>query len=502
MITDRPKTQVSPPLTADSDRIAPSQVHPANIPQTQSSEGSKTESSVPPGTTSAPHNSKLPLPQHSKKSNTVTTILFWMIVSGIGYASWHYQSQWLPYATSLFGRTHGSASAPAGKSRVAKPVPVLTSRAHKRTMRLYLNGLGTVTPIKTVTIRSRVEGELQSVNFTEGRLVREGDELAQIDPRPFEVERDQATGALVRDEATLRSAKLNLERLRKLLPTRAITEQEVEEAQALVQQTEGAILTDKATVAHAELQLTYCRIVAPISGRIGLRMVDPGNYIRANDPTGLAVITQLQPIALIFTIPQDDIARVQQAMRTGQSLVVDAFDRDFTTKLASGKLDALDNQVDPLTGTVRLKAVFEQDDHLLFPNQFVNARLLVETRNDVLVVPSAAVQRGPASTFVYVVKSDNSVELRDVKIGPVEGLETAIESGLLPGEVVVTDGLDKLQKGSKVVPTEKTVAGATPTSEERAKTKADKESPKATDNKSQQQTGPEFTRPAASQVTG
>lgn len=312
-------------------------------------------------------------------------------------------------------------------------------------MALYLNGLGTATAFKTVTVRSRVEGELLKVHFTEGQMVREGDLLAEIDSRSFEVQRDQAEGQLARDEATLKLAKLTLDRHRDLLKSNVIAQQQLDDQAALVQQTEGAIQAVRAMLANARLQLGYCRIVAPISGRIGLRLVDQGNFVRANDATGLAVITQLQPIAVVFTIPQDEISRVLKQTRGDQVLTVDAYDRDFRTKLASGKLAAIDNQVDPTTGTLRLKAVFENEDQLLFPNQFVNARLLVDTKRDAIVIPSAAVQRGPASTFVYVVLADETVDLRNVALGPSEGNETSIESGLSVGEIVVTDGIDKLQ---------------------------------------------------------
>jgi membrane fusion protein, multidrug efflux system len=339
---------------------------------------------------------------------------------------------------------------PAPAKRDKPPTPVSTAKVVQRDMPLYLNGLGTVTAFKTVTIRSRVEGELTHVAFQEGQLVNEGDLLAQIDPRPFVVQRDQAAGQLARDEATLKSAKLTLSRYEGLLASKSISAQQYDEQAVLVQQTMAAIQTDQALVASAELQITYCGIVAPIRGRIGLRLVDKGNIVRANDPTGLAVITQLQPIALVFTIPQDDIGRVQRRMGGGHELPVDAFDRDLKLKLASGRLLAIDNQVDSTTGTVRLKAVFENEDGMLFPNQFVNARLLVDTKANAIVVPSAAVQRGPASMFVYIVKDDETVELRNVVTGPTEGSDTSIESGLEAGEIVVTDGIDKLRPGAKI----------------------------------------------------
>jgi multidrug efflux system membrane fusion protein len=372
----------------------------------------------------------------------------WLIVLLVAAAAtgggWFYRERWWPHVSPLF-----AASAPPSKPP-ARVIPVVTAVVKKRDLDLFLNGLGTVTALKTVTIRSRVEGELTKVAFTEGQMVREGDLLAEIDTRPFEVQRDQAAGQLARDEATLKAAKLTLARYERLVPTKSVTAQEVDDQIALVQQTEGIIKTDQAMVANAELQLTYCRIVSPINGRIGLRLVDAGNIVRANDPNGLAVINQLQPIALIFTIPQDEIPRVQKRMNEGHELVVDAYDRDFRTKLAAGKLLATDNQVDPATGTLRLKAIIDHEDNALFPNQFVNTRLLVDTKRDAIVVPSSAVQRGPTSTFVYVVKSDETVELRNVTIGPAEGAETSIEYGLQPGEVVVTDGIDKLQPGAKV----------------------------------------------------
>jgi membrane fusion protein, multidrug efflux system len=372
-----------------------------------------------------------------------------VLVICVVVAAWYYRISWLPWITPML-----SGSVPPPKT-AARAVPVVTATVQQRDMNLYLNGLGLVTAFKTVTIRSRVEGELINVAFDEGQMVREGELLAEIDPRPFEVQREQAEGQLAKDEATLKAAKLTLSRLKELLTTKSATAQEVDEQSAMVQQVEGTLRADQATVANAKLQLTYCNIVAPINGRIGLRLVDQGNIVRANDPSGLAVITQLQPIALVFTIPQDDIARVLKQMREQATLTVDAFDRDFKTNLASGKLMAIDNQVDPTTGTVRLKAMFENEDGLLFPNQFVNARLHVDTKRDAIMVPSAAVQRGPTSMFVYVVQADETVELRNVVIGPTEGAETSIESGLAAGEIVVTEGLDKLQPGAKITTREK-----------------------------------------------
>lgn len=374
------------------------------------------------------------------------------VLGGIGYAGWKYQTVWLPWLDPILARNKAPAVRPP------RITPVTTAKVRKRDMPLYLTGLGTVTAFKTVTLRTRVEGELKHVAFTEGQMVRENELLAEIDPRQFEVQLAQAEGQLARDNAILKSAKMTLSRYEGLLANKSISAQEYDDQALLVQQTMASIQTDEATVANANLQLSYCKITAPISGRIGLRIVDQGNIVRPNDPNGMAVITQLQPIAVVFTIPQDEISRLQRRAKQDEVLKVDAFDRDFKLKLASGKLLAIDNQVDATTGTVRIKAQFENEDNMLFPNQFVNARLLVDTRRDAIVVPSAAVQRGPASMFVYVVKvvdKEATVELRNVETSVSEGGETAIELGLEPDEVVVTDGLDKLQNGAKVIPRDK-----------------------------------------------
>lgn len=387
--------------------------------------------------------------ENGPRSSPWSTVLGWTVVVGIGAGLWYFRATWMPLLEPLVG---GSKAAPPKPPRI---IPVSTAIVTKRDMPIYLNGLGTVTAFKTVTLRSRVEGELTKVAFTEGQIVHEGDLLAEIDPRPFEVQLAQAEGQLARDEATLKTAKATLSRYEGLVSTKSIAAQQYDDQATIVQQTMASIQTDEALIANAKLQLTYSRIVAPITGRIGLRLVDQGNIVRANDPNGLAVITQLQPIALVFTIPQDDIARVQLRAGAGEPLEVQAYDRDFKLKLATGKLLAIDNQVDATTGTVRLKSEFPNEDGMLFPNQFVNARLLVDTKRDAIIVPTAAVQRGPSAMFVYVVNADETVELRNVVPGPAEGGETSIESGLEVGEVVVTDGLDKLQPKAKVAPREK-----------------------------------------------
>ena len=369
----------------------------------------------------------------------------WLVLACLAAGGWSLRDRfWLIVEPYL-----GTKAAKQEKPGV-RAIPVVTTIVQQKDMAIYINGLGTVTAFKTVTLRSRVEGELVKVAFNEGQMVREGELLMEIDRRPFDVQRQQAEGQLARDGATLKSAEITLKRYQELIASKALSPQQLDEQLALVKQTSGAIQSDQAAIENAKLQLTYCQIISPISGRIGLRLVDQGNIVRANDPSGLAVITQLQPIALIFTIPQDDIWRVQKQLGAEKPLVVDAYDRDFKTKLATGTLLAIDNQVDATTGTVRLKAQFDNEDGLLFPNQFVNARLLVDTKRDAVVVSSAAVQRGPDSNFVYIVKDDETVELRTVTISISEGAETVIESGLKPREIVVTDGVDKLQPKSKV----------------------------------------------------
>jgi multidrug efflux system membrane fusion protein len=380
-----------------------------------------------------------PAPTSSGKWSALVRLIFFGAI-GLGiYYGWPWIAPWM----SLVSRK------PVEKPR-QRVIPVVTATVRKGDMDLYLNGLGTVTAFYTVTVRSRVEGQLVGVHFTEGQLVKKDDLLAEIDPRPFEVQLAQAQGQLARDRATLKVNKLSLDRYKELLKTRSITPQQMDEQVALVDQMEGAIRTDLAAVDNAELQLTYSHITAPISGRIGLRLIDPGNMVRANDMTGIAVITQLQPIALVFTVAQDNISLVQRKANSGETLGVEAYDRDFKNKLATGKLLAIDNQVDSTTGTVRLKAVFENQDNMLFPNQFVNARLLIDQKRDAVITPAAAVQRGPDFDFVYRVKDDETVELRHVELGPTEGDQTVVTTGLSPGDVVVTDGVDKLQHGAKV----------------------------------------------------
>lgn len=361
----------------------------------------------------------------------------------------------LLYLLARRGGKDGNAAVAgkSGKAGAGRAIPVLAAAARAGDLGVYITGLGTVTPLATVTVRSRVDGQLIHVAFREGQIVREGDLLAEIDPRPFQVQLMQAEGQTAKDEAALKNAKIDLERYRVLAEQDAIPKQQLDTQIATVNQDEAALKSDRAQNESAKLNLVYCRITAPVSGRVGLRLVDLGNMVHAADPNGLVVITQLQPITVLFTIPADRLPAVLQQLQAGKRLATDAYDRDLKNKLASGWLLAVDNQIDQTTGTVRMKASFPNENNELFPNQFVNARLLVDTLKGTVLVPSAAIQRSPQTTFVYVVKADSTVEMRTVDVQLTEGDDTSLRQGISPGEMVVTDGVDKLQPGTKVAVT-------------------------------------------------
>jgi membrane fusion protein, multidrug efflux system len=331
-----------------------------------------------------------------------------------------------------------------------RTAPVSVAPAVQQDMPVYLTGLGSVTAFNTVSVKSRVDGQLVAVNFREGQQVHKGDLLVLIDPRPYEVQLAQAQAQLYKDQASERDAKLNYQRFKDLLKiSGAMSQQQVDTQKSTADQFEGAVRADEATIDNAKLQITYCHITAPVGGRIGLRLVDVGNIVHATDTNPMLVITQIQPISVIFTLPQDSLPVVAKKMRQG-TLTVDAYSRDDQTKLATGKLLTIDNQIDQTTGTGRLKATFDNKDGILWPNQFVNVRLLLDVRKNSTVIPSVAVQRGPQGTFVYVVKPDKTVEARPVTVALTQSNQSAIASGLQPGDIVVTDGQDKLQNGAKV----------------------------------------------------
>jgi len=348
-----------------------------------------------------------------------------------------------------------SCSAPGSKQNAhaaaPRPVSVAVSTVQRQDVPVYLSGLGAVTAFNTANIKSRVDGQITEVNFREGQNVKQGDLLIVIDPRPYQVQLEQMQAQLFRDQAQLRDAKLNLDRYTALIPSGSISQQQVDTQKATADQLEGTVRTDQAQIDNAKLQITYCHITAPFSGRVGLRQVDPGNIVHAADTNPMLILTQLQPIAVIFTLPEDVLPTVAQRMKQG-TLEVDAFSRDDQTRLATGKLLTIDNQIDPTTGTAKLKAVFDNRDNMLWPNQFVNADLLLETRKNSTVVPTAAVMRGPQGTFVYTMNPDKTVIDRTVTVALTQGNTTVIANGVNPGDIVVTDGQDKLQRGSRVEP--------------------------------------------------
>jgi multidrug efflux system membrane fusion protein len=351
-----------------------------------------------------------------------------------------------------FGRGAGDPTkAGGGKGDPnARTVPVVAAPARKGSIAVYIDALGTATPRNMVVVRARVDGQLLSVAFKEGQDVKAGDLLAQIDPRPFEVQLSQANGQMAHDQAQLKNAQLDLERYRTLLTQDSISRQQVDTQEALVRQYQGTIASDQGAIDSAKLQLIYARITAPISGRVGLRQVDPGNMVHASDSNGLVTIAQVRPMTVIYPVPEDNVPRIVKRSQSGEEVAVDAYDRGGRTKLATGRLLTFDNQIDTTTGTVKLKAEFPNQDGLLFPNQFVNVRMVVETRADATLVPTAAIQRGAPGTFVFLVRQDQTVSVTPVKVGTTEGETTEVQSGIEPGNLVVVDGADKLREGSKI----------------------------------------------------
>jgi len=342
------------------------------------------------------------------------------------------------------------SSAPAA-ARGQPPQSVGAATIGTGDIRVIVNALGTVTPIATVTVQTQVDGQLQEVAFTEGQTVKKGDFLAQIDPRPFQLQQAQFEGQLARDQGVLAQAQVDLARYQKLTEQNSIARQQYEDQIYIVQQDEGTVKLDQAQIDQQKLNVIYCHIVSPVTGRVGLRLVDPGNYVQTSNSTGLAVVTQIQPITVIFPVPEDDLPDILPQLNAGTALQVTIYDRANVKQLATGRVIALDSQIDTTTGTVKVRAQFDNADFALFPNQFVNAQLLVKTLHDIVVVPTAAIQRGAPGTYVYVVNADNTVSVRPVTLGPSDGPTAQVTSGLSVGERVVVDGTDRLRDGAHVI---------------------------------------------------
>ena len=397
------------------------------------------------------------------RSRWVTGAIIVAILALIALGAWYFRGR-TPADSSAATATKDGKSGKAGAGKAGKGgrfgggaggvQPVQAVAAKPGDINIVQTALGTATALKTVTVKPRVDGQLKEVLFTEGQMAKEGEVLAQIDPVPLQVALAQAEGTLARDAAQLNNARLDLERYRTLLTQDSIAAQQVDQQAATVRQLEGTVKIGQAQVDNAKLQLSYTRITAPISGRLGLKQVDAGNQVRGTDVNGIAVITQVDPMGVVFTIPQDNLPRVLARLRTGDKPAVEAWDREQKVLLSRGQLISTDNQIDVTTGTVKLKAQFSNAEYKLFPNQFVNVRMVVDVRKGVIVVPMAAVQRAAQGSVVYVVKDDSTVTLRPVVTGPSEGAMTAIESGLQAGERVITDGVDRIREGAKVEVTE------------------------------------------------
>jgi multidrug efflux system membrane fusion protein len=384
----------------------------------------------------ADHPAHPPSDSHSNKNNrkwTWTVIVVIILAAGLFY----YLRQSKQKASSI-----QADSAP-------RAVPVSTAAARKGDIGVYINALGTVTPVYTVTVTSRVQGEIVNVYYREGQLVHKGDPLLDIDPRPYQAQLTEVEGQLAHDQALLNEARIDLGRYQSAFEQNAIAKQQVDDQQQTVYQYEGTVKNDQGQVENAKVNLVYCHITSPIEGRVGLRLVDPGNIVQANSTTSLVVVTQLQPITVIFSVAEDYLPQIQEQMRKGQHMVVDAFDRDQQKKLASGSLLTLDNQIDPTTGTLKLKAIFPNENDSLFANQFVNARLLVNTTHDAVLIPTAAIQRNAQGAFVYIIKQDQTATIRTITVGTTDGDSAAVQ-GIQPGETMAVKGFEKLQDGVKV----------------------------------------------------
>ncbi|MPS25331.1 MdtA/MuxA family multidrug efflux RND transporter periplasmic adaptor subunit [Pigmentiphaga sp.] len=401
---------------------------------------------IPPQPARAPSSST----SNGKKKQRWLWLAVVVALAGGGYWWWHARQQAAPDAGKPGAGAPRGPGGPGGPGGFQAATPVRVSPARAEDMKVYLKALGTVTAYNTATVRSKVDGELQKIFFQEGQLVKAGDLLVQIDPRPYQVALAQAQGTLEQNRAQLDNARRDLERYQTLYAQDSIARQQVDTQAALVRQYEGTLKTNQAAVDNAKLQLDYTRVTAPIAGRLGLRQVDLGNLVRSSDTNGLVIITQTQPISLLFTIAEGDLPDVLTQLRAGKTLAVQAYDRADVRHLADGVLTTVDNQIDTTTGTVKLKARFENKDESLFPNQFVNTRLHVRTLAGATIIPTGAVQRGSPGTFVYVVNDDNTVSLRVIKLGPSDGERVSVQEGLKPGDRIVVEGVDRLRDGAQV----------------------------------------------------
>jgi multidrug efflux system membrane fusion protein len=399
-------------------------------------------------------------PRARQRGRTLWWVLLVVLViaAGVALVRWH---PWRKdeAGAGAAGAAAGASGAHAGRGGAGggrrgafanQPQPVQVAGVTQGEMPIVISALGTVTPLANVTVRTQLSGTLQTVAFQEGQMVRKGDLLAQVDPRPYQISLANAQGTLAKDEALLQTARLDLKRYQTLLAQDSIASQQVDTQASLVKQYEGQVQSDRANIDTFKLDLTYARITAPVSGRVGLRQVDAGNYVTPGDTNGIVVITQLQPISVIFTTSEDNLPSILKQYRAGSQMSVTAYDRTNTTSLEAGHLDTLDNQIDTTTGTVKLRAMFPNTGGMLFPNQFVNARLLVDVIKNATIVPTSAVLNGSIGPFVYVVKPDNTVTVRKIAVGPVDGERTSVKSGLEVGERVVTDGSDRLKENAKI----------------------------------------------------
>jgi multidrug efflux system membrane fusion protein len=410
---------------------------PDNHPKIATSDSPSTTTTAAPstGTAPPPKPKKTETPREHRSYRWIGIVV--ILVLAIGGLTYYRKQQ---------------AAAQAAKAKAAaanRSVPITTATVGQGPIGIYINALGTVTPVYTATITTRVDGQIVSVNYREGQMVHKGDVLIQIDPRPYQAALTQAQGTLAHDEALLGESRIDLDRYQLAFNRNAIAKQQLDDQTQTVKQNEGSVKNDQGTVAVATTNLDYATIKAPIDGRVGLRLVDPGNIVTAGSTTALVVITQLQPITVIFSVAEDYLPQIQKQLRQGSKMSVEAFDRAQQTKLATGALLTLDNQVDTSTGTVKLKAIFPNQDTALFPNQFVNTRLLVDTEQNASLAPTAAIQRNAQGTFVYLIKPDNTAAMQPVTVGTTDGSVAAVQ-GLQPGQVIAVAGFDKLQDGAKV----------------------------------------------------